>query len=115
MAGRVARVELTLPEPPRGRAAGKKRKSKSRVDAATAGDSGTSSADPALLGALRHWRREESARRGVPAYVVLHDRTLEALAVAKPANLRALSEIPGIGPAKLAAYGSALLSLLASR
>lgn len=116
MAGRVARVELTLPEPPRGRAAGRKRKNKSWDAAATSGgDSDRNSADPTLLGALRHWRREESARRGVPAYVVLHDRTLEALAADRPASLRALSEIPGIGPAKLAAYGPALLSLLASR
>ena len=51
----------------------------------------------------------------MPAYVVLHDRTLEALAAARPANLRALSEIPGIGPAKLAAYGPALIGLLAPR
>ncbi|HYN19518.1 MAG TPA: HRDC domain-containing protein, partial [Thermoanaerobaculia bacterium] len=107
---------LTLPEPPRGRAAGRKRKNKSWDVAATSGgDSDRNSADPTLLGALRHWRREESARRGVPAYVVLHDRTLEALAADRPASLRALSEIPGIGPAKLAAYWPALLALLASR
>jgi ATP-dependent DNA helicase RecQ len=116
MAGRVARVELTLPEPPRSRGAARKRKSKSwDAAAASGGDFDRNAADPTLLGALRHWRREESARRGVPAYVVLHDRTLEALAAARPSSLRALSEIPGIGPAKLAAYGSALLSLLASR
>jgi superfamily II DNA helicase RecQ len=60
-------------------------------------------------------RLEESARRGVPAYVVLHDRTLEALASTKPASLDALSSVPGIGPAKLEAYGPALLRLLASR
>jgi superfamily II DNA helicase RecQ len=114
MAGRVARVELTLPEPPRGHAAGRKAKSRSRDAAATSGgDSDRNTADPTLLDALRLWRREESARRGVPAYVVLHDRTLEALAADRPASLRALSEIPGIGPAKLATYGPALLSLLA--
>ena len=116
MTGRVAQVELTLPEPPRGRAAGKKRKGKSPAAVPMIGDeSPVNTADPTLLGSLRHWRREESARRGVPAYVVLHDRTLEALAAARPASLRALSEIPGIGPAKLAAYGPALIGLLAPR
>jgi ATP-dependent DNA helicase RecQ len=114
MAGRIARVELTLPEPPRGHAAGRKGRTRSRDAAATSGgDSDRNAPDPTLLDALRLWRREESARRGVPAYVVLHDRTLEALAADRPASLRALSEIPGIGPAKLAAYGPALLSLLA--
>jgi superfamily II DNA helicase RecQ len=114
MAGRVVEVELTLPEPPRGRGQGKKRKKASDPVRLEASDAPVL-VDPALLGALRRWRREESARRGVPAYVVLHDRTLEALAAARPSNLGALSAISGIGPAKLAAYGPALLSLLASR
>ncbi len=114
MAGRVTEVEITLPEPQPVRAAGRKRKTKSRDSAAVSGpESIPSAADPALLDALRNWRREESARRGVPAYVVLHDRTLEALAADRPATLGALSEIPGIGPAKLDSYGTALLSLLA--
>ncbi|HZI65995.1 MAG TPA: ATP-dependent DNA helicase RecQ, partial [Thermoanaerobaculia bacterium] len=114
MAGRVARVEMTLREPARERPTGRKRKGKSSDAAVSAGNvSDPVAADPALLGALRDWRREESARRGVPAYVVLHDRTLEALAAERPASLDALSEIPGIGPAKLAAYGPVLLSLLA--
>jgi superfamily II DNA helicase RecQ len=47
----------------------------------------------------------------VPAYVVLHHRTLAALAAAQPSTLGALSEIPGIGPAKLEAYGKDLLAL----
>ena len=111
MAGRVAEVELTLPEAAKGRGAG--RKKKSPVSAAL--DARGLFPDPGLLGALKQWRREESARRGVPPYVVLHDRTLEALASARPSSLPALSAIPGIGPAKLAAYGPALLSLLASR
>jgi ATP-dependent DNA helicase RecQ len=111
MAGRVAEVELTLPEAPKGRGAG--RKKKSAVSAAL--QARALFPDPGLLGALKQWRREESARRGVPPYVVLHDRTLEALASARPSSLPALSAIPGIGPAKLAAYGPALLSLLASR
>jgi ATP-dependent DNA helicase RecQ len=114
MAGRATEVEITLPEPPPLRAVGRKKKTPAREIAATPrSGSLRGMADPALLDALRVWRREESARRGVPAYVVLHDRTLEALAVDRPATLGALSEIPGIGPAKLADYGPALLSLLA--
>jgi len=44
--------------------------------------------------------------------VILHDRTLAAVALARPANLSALAAIPGIGPAKLEAYGQAILELL---
>ena len=113
MAGRVEHVEMTLPEPPRERATGRKKKNPLPDSAAASSGDVPGAADPALLDALRNWRREECARRGVPAYVVLHDRTLRALAAHRPASLRALSEIPGIGPAKLDAYGPALLSLLA--
>ena len=105
MSGRTPQVALTLPEPPRPKA---KRKRPSKALAAAA----VGSADPASIDVLREWRRQEAARRSVPAYVVLHDRTLAALAAARPSTLDALSEIPGIGPAKLEAYGKDLLALL---
>jgi ATP-dependent DNA helicase RecQ len=78
---------------------------------ALAGLAAAGPADPARIEALREWRRREAARRAVPAYVVLHDRTLAALAAARPSTLDALSAIPGIGPAKLEAYGKDLLAL----
>jgi ATP-dependent DNA helicase RecQ len=106
MAGRATRVALSVPEPPRPKA---KRIRASKPIAADA----ARSADPERIETLREWRRREAARRAVPAYVVLHDRTLVALAAARPATLDALSEIPGIGPAKLEAYGSDLLALFA--
>jgi ATP-dependent DNA helicase RecQ len=105
MAGRTPRVALTLPERPRPRSK-KKKTPKAFPDAGHA--------DPAGIEALREWRRREAQRRSVPAYVVLHDRTLAALAAARPSTLHALSEIPGIGPAKLEAYGRDLLALLAA-
>jgi len=61
---------------------------------------------------LREWRREEAQTQKVPAYVVFHDRTLQALAATKPATLEALLEIPGLGPAKLERYGGKLLEVL---
>jgi ATP-dependent DNA helicase RecQ len=105
MAGRAPHVALTLPRP-QGPKAKKKAKASKVLSAAASGP-----ADPAHIDALREWRRQEAARRSVPAYVVLHDRTLAALAAARPSNLAALSEIPGIGPAKLEAYGRDLLAL----
>jgi DNA helicase-2/ATP-dependent DNA helicase PcrA len=64
--------------------------------------------------ALRAWRKERSAADGVPAYVVLNDRHLVGIAECRPATTRELSACPGIGPAKLAAYGDELLALVAA-
>ena len=110
MAGRSPRVALTLPEPPRPKAK-RSRKTTSKI-LAEAVAAEPANASPARIEALREWRRQEAARRSVPAYVVLHDRTLAALAAFRPATLEALSAIPGIGPAKLETYGKELLSLL---
>ncbi|HJW14802.1 MAG TPA: ATP-dependent DNA helicase RecQ [Thermoanaerobaculia bacterium] len=115
MAGRSQDADLTLPEPARprigrGRSA-KKMPAAPAAEAAAAGprDEG---ADHALLAALKLWRRREASERSIPPYVVLHDRTLAAIAVLRPRSLDDLAEVPGIGPAKLAAYGRALLELI---
>ncbi len=60
---------------------------------------------------LREWRAVEAKRLGVPAYVVLHDRTLAAVAQAQPENVQQLSQIPGIGLAKVERFGAAILAL----
>ena len=70
-------------------------------------------ADAELLARLKEWRTEEARRRGVPPYVIFQDRTLEALAAVRPARIEELTEVKGIGPAKLASYGEVLLRLLA--
>jgi ATP-dependent DNA helicase RecQ len=72
------------------------------------------SADDPLLAALKTWRREQARTQGVPPYVVFHDRTLMELAAARPTSLAALSEVSGIGNAKLERYGEALLEVLAA-
>jgi DNA helicase-2/ATP-dependent DNA helicase PcrA len=55
-----------------------------------------------------------SAERGssIPAYVVATDATLEVLAEQVPQTEQDLLAIPGLGPAKLAAFGSELLAIL---
>jgi DNA helicase-2/ATP-dependent DNA helicase PcrA len=62
---------------------------------------------------LRQWRLERSRSDGVPAFVVFPDTTLRELARRRPATDEGLLAVPGVGPAKLAAYGEALKSLLA--
>jgi ATP-dependent DNA helicase RecQ len=67
----------------------------------------------ALAGRIREWRAAEAKRLKVPAYVVLHDRTLVALALARPGNPKELLGIDGIGPAKVERFGEELLRLCA--
>ncbi|MEM7272493.1 MAG: ATP-dependent DNA helicase UvrD2 [Actinomycetota bacterium] len=63
---------------------------------------------------LTDWRRERSKADGVPAYVVMDNKTLDAIAATAPDSLAALGSVPGIGPAKLERYGSDILGLLAT-
>jgi superfamily II DNA helicase RecQ len=66
-----------------------------------------------LVAQLKTWRLERARSQGVPAFVVFNDRTLEAIVSARPSSPEGLLEVPGIGPAKLEAYGDDLLDLLA--
>ncbi|HEX7491957.1 MAG TPA: ATP-dependent DNA helicase UvrD2 [Candidatus Limnocylindrales bacterium] len=68
--------------------------------------------DVALLEALRRWRRERATEDAVPAYVVFHDTTLEAIADDRPRSLPALRRIKGMGPAKLERYGPQILAVI---
>lgn len=68
-------------------------------------------ADPALVTALREWRSQRAKRDGVPPYVILHDHHLVAIAAARPATLKALSLLDGMGPRRLELYGDELLSI----
>ena len=65
----------------------------------------------ALAAKLKEWRTTEAKRLGVPAYIVLQDRALNAVALARPANPSQLLAIDGIGPAKVEKFGEAILSL----
>jgi ATP-dependent DNA helicase RecQ len=68
--------------------------------------------DPALQAALRAWRAEIARKRGVPAYVVLHDSTIDGIAAVRPATLTALRGIAGIGDKKLEHYGEELIAVV---
>jgi len=72
------------------------------------------SGDPDLFAALKAWRAGVARERGVPAYVVLHDATMDGIAAARPRSLDELRGIPGIGDKKLEHYGAALLSVIDS-
>jgi ATP-dependent DNA helicase RecQ len=68
--------------------------------------------NPALVAALRAWRSEVARKRGVPAYVVLHDSTIDGIASSRPTTPEQLRGIPGIGDKKLEHYGGELIALV---
>jgi ATP-dependent DNA helicase RecQ len=61
---------------------------------------------------LRQWRTAEARKLGLPAYRVLSNRTLEALAQAAPQALEDLENIHGMGPVLRSRYGEQVLRLL---
>ena len=68
-----------------------------------------------LAARIREWRATEAKRLKVPAFVVLHDRTLTALAAARPRNPNELLKIDGIGQAKADRFGDDILRLCADK
>ncbi|MGB5311421.1 MAG: ATP-dependent DNA helicase RecQ [Polyangiales bacterium] len=65
--------------------------------------------DPSLFERLRETRLDIAREKGVPAYVVCHDRTLLEIAAFRPSSMEALAEIHGMGPARIANYGEPFL------
>jgi ATP-dependent DNA helicase RecQ len=71
-------------------------------------------ANPDLIEYLRDWRRALAKERGIPAFIVLHDSSLEDLARKRPASLAELHDVSGFGERKVEAFGNAVLDALRS-
>lgn len=80
---------------------------------ASAGDA-VAERDRGLFEALRSWRAETARELGMPAYIVFGDATLRALAEHRPVAMEDLDGITGIGAKKRAAYGEAVLAVIAA-
>ena len=78
-----------------------------RITVATAGEG-----DPILLDALKKRRTGLAREQGVPAYVILPDRSLMEMAQQRPTTAAAMSQVHGVGQAKLARYGDAFLDVI---
>jgi ATP-dependent DNA helicase RecQ len=83
-----------------------------RGDLAPAANAPQGDVDPELRSRLRTWRSNIARERGVPAYVVLHDATIDGIVRAWPTTLDELRGVPGIGDKKLEHYGEELLRLV---
>ncbi|HRC87915.1 MAG TPA: HRDC domain-containing protein, partial [Thermoanaerobaculia bacterium] len=69
-------------------------------------------ADPGLVEALRAWRLAEARRLKVPAYHILTDRTLVAIAAVRPTTEAQLLAVSGMGPTRVKRFGEEILGLV---
>jgi len=92
--------------------AGKRGRRATRVSAVSLPATGAS-AD--LVATLRAWRLTEAKRKRVPAFRILTNRALVAIAEARPGSTEALRNVKGLGPKLLQTYSSTLVELCARR
>ena len=65
-----------------------------------------------LFDQLRALRKQVADSQGVPAFVILHDKTLRLMAASLPDDRSQLRRIPGIGDRKIAEYGDLFLNAI---
>ena len=63
----------------------------------------------AVLGRIEAWRTQAARIARVPDHAIVDDRTLRAIAAARPASTDELVDLPGLGPVKVARFGPKLL------
>lgn len=96
-----ARTQLSMPEVTHVMASSEK-----------AAESAATGVDSELRDYIREWRREMSKEQGVPAYIVMHDTSLEDLCRRRPTSLAELLGVSGFGERKTELYGQSILEAL---
>ncbi|NBV42513.1 RecQ family ATP-dependent DNA helicase [bacterium] len=94
-------VPVMFRKPPERRNKSKKQKTKPTTDH-----------DATLFGVLRKLRKSLAEKANVPPYFIFSDRTLIEMAAVQPTSESELLSISGVGPAKLAQYGSPFLQAI---
>ena len=97
--------------PPENETRGRRSRARPPVSA-TADDPGLQQAWPGLPEALRALRKRLADERGVPAYVIFSDRTLQDMAARRPRTRDELLDVHGVGQHKLDQYGDLFLAEL---
>ena len=114
----VAELDGSRPRPTAGPGPASRRDRSSGAAPRTAGTSRSGGA-PAVAAspaeeALRRWRKEAAIEGAFPAYVILKDAELVAVAERNPRTLRELARCPGMGPVRLDRWGDEILAVLAA-
>jgi len=70
--------------------------------------------NPALRLALTAWRTAQASSKAVPAFMIAHNRTLDAIAIRQPRTPSQLLAVHGVGRKFVDTYGSEILELVQS-
>jgi superfamily II DNA helicase RecQ len=71
----------------------------------------TTGPSASLVAALRAWRLQQAKQLRVPAFRVLTNRALVAIAEARPGTTASLRAVTGVGPKLLQTYGAQIVAL----
>jgi DNA topoisomerase-3 len=71
-----------------------------------------SDAAPGVVEALRSWRLAEARAQGIPAFRILTDRQLVAIAEASPRAVADLRTVSGFGSKRVQRYGAAIVRIV---
>lgn len=61
---------------------------------------------------LKDWRFETSSMLGVPAYMILNNKTIEEISGLMPIKKEELYSIYGLGPSKISKYGDKIIEIV---
>ncbi|MBC2682074.1 UvrD-helicase domain-containing protein [Corynebacterium sp. 4HC-13] len=67
--------------------------------------------DHLLVTELRSWRTAMAQELAIPAYVIMTDATLAAIAAAQPTTAEELVQVAGMGPVKVDRFGEDILAI----
>lgn len=67
---------------------------------------------PELARTLTLWRRQKAGDQAVPPYIILQNKTLQAIADATPTTEEELLAMPGYGPGLFARTGEEILQIV---
>jgi superfamily II DNA helicase RecQ len=96
----------------KGKGKAKAKKTAKKAPAITGAVTAAAKEDRRLEDALRAWRLAEAKKRGVPAFRILGDRPLRAVAEQRPATAAELLAIPGIGISTVEKFGAQIFRLV---
>ena len=85
-----------------------------RLPTPTAAGAPSPLAQARLFDALKAWRLGEARRRRIPAFRIMPNRTLDAIAEARPQSEAELLAVHGMGPTLVKKYGEKLLAIVAA-
>jgi ATP-dependent DNA helicase RecQ len=77
-----------------------------------ADDEAATGVDPELREHLRAWRSKKAKELGTPAYIVMHDSSMDALCRVRPTTAAQLMNVMGFGEKKVKQFGAEILQEL---